>query len=453
MNSKKYFFLLSLLIFLAIISRFIGLESSPPGFYADESATAAQILCVSQTGHDIQGTKFPLFSPVLGGGHTTPGFIYGGSLWVKLFGGSIYSLRAFVSFIVLLTILGSFYFASLFAERSLLIYILLSLSLSSWGFHFSRVSWDPPLMPLFLMWGLYFFFKCPKNSTRYFLLSAFCIALSLYSYPPARLQVPLLFSFIFCYQYSRLGLKKITVYSTLVTLFSIPLIYKTLTGELFYRVKSVSLFTKGFLENHGGYTIQNALALYFKNFLAYFSPKLYFVEGDPFIRHSITLLGLLNYAEIISIFCLLYFLLKGQARYKNLSAQTKSLITISMVGVLSAFLTAATTNEYHPHTLRAIGAWPFLSILMGMLVGYVNLKSKVIKLITPILVLAYLVNGYWVYSKKYPVQAASSFDTEIVEKAKDNIQTIENMNYHSLSKNYFLMEYHRVNCDQLPKPN
>lgn len=45
---------LALLLAGLIASRFIGLDQSPPGFYVDEAAIAAQVMCLRSTGGDAQ---------------------------------------------------------------------------------------------------------------------------------------------------------------------------------------------------------------------------------------------------------------------------------------------------------------------------------------------------------------------------------------------------------------
>ena len=50
------------LIILFNVLRFLGLEISPPGFYADESYGATQVMCIRETGADFFGHFLPLFA-------------------------------------------------------------------------------------------------------------------------------------------------------------------------------------------------------------------------------------------------------------------------------------------------------------------------------------------------------------------------------------------------------
>ena len=59
---------LGALLALLIVARFHGPDRAPPGFYVDEAAIAAQVICLRTTGADADGNPWPLFAPVLGGG-------------------------------------------------------------------------------------------------------------------------------------------------------------------------------------------------------------------------------------------------------------------------------------------------------------------------------------------------------------------------------------------------
>ena len=74
--------------------RFIGLTEAPPGFYVDEAAIAAQIICVRTTGADADGNPWPLFADVLGGGQVSPPTLYLGALWTALLGDGVASFRS-----------------------------------------------------------------------------------------------------------------------------------------------------------------------------------------------------------------------------------------------------------------------------------------------------------------------------------------------------------------------
>ena len=89
---------LGALLALLIVARFTGLDRAPPGFYVDEAAIAAQVICLRTTGADADGNPWPLFAPVLGGGQASPPTLYFGALWTAIGGDSVASFRALAAF-------------------------------------------------------------------------------------------------------------------------------------------------------------------------------------------------------------------------------------------------------------------------------------------------------------------------------------------------------------------
>jgi predicted membrane-bound mannosyltransferase len=134
-SQKTHFALISLVIALMVVARFIGLEDSPPGFYIDESGAASHILCLSETGKDATGKKFPFLYSVGMGINTFP-YVYSGAVWVKVFGGSPYSLRAMSAFFTVLTIVGIYFLARLLNTRETAWYAVLSASIMPWSCDF-----------------------------------------------------------------------------------------------------------------------------------------------------------------------------------------------------------------------------------------------------------------------------------------------------------------------------
>lgn len=85
---------LGALLALLIVARFHGPDRAPPGFYVDEAAIAAQVICLRTTGADADGNPWPLFAPVLGGGQASPPTLYLGALWTAVWGDDVASFRS-----------------------------------------------------------------------------------------------------------------------------------------------------------------------------------------------------------------------------------------------------------------------------------------------------------------------------------------------------------------------
>jgi hypothetical protein len=87
------------------VARFVGLDSSPRGFTADEASSATHLICIHQTGADANGQRLPLFSlqfePAIDfAGELPPNNLYFGLLWELIFGHSVNSMRGMSAFLV-----------------------------------------------------------------------------------------------------------------------------------------------------------------------------------------------------------------------------------------------------------------------------------------------------------------------------------------------------------------
>ena len=135
----------SVVVVIACLARFVALEYSPPGFYVDEAMGATHILCLAEQGTGADGVSFPLFFRTAS--YSYPPFVHFSAGWVKVFGDSIYSLRAVAAFFNLLTLLGLYLVGRLFLDETGALLIALAGAVSPWAFQFARIAWDPAVAP------------------------------------------------------------------------------------------------------------------------------------------------------------------------------------------------------------------------------------------------------------------------------------------------------------------
>ena len=140
---------------LWLVLRFVVLEHSPPGFYGDEFRGALHAICIGETGESAYGERWPVFVRGAGGGFYTPPFLYFSAVWAKVFGYSIASFRAIAAFFSVLTIVALYGWVRRAAGPEIAAWSAFVAALSPWSFQFSRIAWDPPLAPAFLMLGLW----------------------------------------------------------------------------------------------------------------------------------------------------------------------------------------------------------------------------------------------------------------------------------------------------------
>ncbi len=134
-------------ILLLILMRIFILPLSPPGFFKDEAASQAHVVMMVKNHTNTAGQSWPLFSQSLGGGFTTPVYLYPLSAWAMIFGSSNISLRAFSQFATVIAIL----FVALgmrlwLGKRSGLIALAVGLALP-WNWLQGSIAWDPVMTP------------------------------------------------------------------------------------------------------------------------------------------------------------------------------------------------------------------------------------------------------------------------------------------------------------------
>src|SRR5690242_10750610 len=197
-----------------MIMRFVGVDRAPPGFYVDEAAVSAQVFCLAQGGHTLDGARWPLLTPVLGGGYSSIAYQAPAVAWAKVNGGSIAAMRRFAALCGALAVIGVFLaalwaneteaatapgpraFASLRMTTATVAAV--SAAISPWAFQFSRIAWDPAVAPVYLSWALAALFLAVRPNERRdwvsriaIVASALLFGAACLCYPPLRMQVPL----------------------------------------------------------------------------------------------------------------------------------------------------------------------------------------------------------------------------------------------------------------------
>lgn len=404
----------AILIAVLIVLRFTALGVSPPGFWRDESAIAAQILCFAQSGHDWEGARWPIYSVIEAnyGALTFAPMLYGGAAWVQLFGASVESLRAFAALHGVLAIAGVGVLAALIGGRTLGLVAALICAASPWSFLASRIAWDPPLAPAYLIWGLVFYWLAVENwksreapptssasgrtaapqstliNLLMCLLASIFFSLACYAYPPTRAQFPILWAFLLIPSLMYRRWREYVITTVLLAIWSAPLIRQTLSGELQYRFQLESIFNEDGLQRVGLSGLSGSVTLFWHNLLSHLSWPYLIEKGDSNLRHSTQWSGQWSWVEILSIpvgLLLLQLVIgEGVARTKQagnartvlkktafLSGETNDRplrwLPLMLVGVVSGIVPAALTWTGNPHALRSIGSYPFLALMAGII--------------------------------------------------------------------------------------
>lgn len=417
-----------LIIFLNFF-RFIGLESSPPGFYVDEAAGAVQAICIWEGGTDFYGNFLPLFSPGVSDAFYTPVYLYGAALWSGMFGNSIYAFRAFITLVSCATILFFYLWVKNISTRNIALFATLSASIMPWSFQFSRIAWDPPVGIFFLVAALWFCYQYRKP-----LLTALLFSIAAYSYSPLRISIPILL--IFLPGVSKREKIHICIWGLI---FAIPLLIQMQVPEFTARSELLALWAKYPSNQFSTLSVWELIIVGFKQFFSHLSIQFLFLSGDQNIRHSIQYFGELSWLDFFALVFGIIYIFNALIKNKStiFSSQEKQILVISLLGIAANILPAALANQGAPHALRSIGCWPFYALLTGCFLNILGrwIPSKIVRIFTYAITLIFFSLFAWRYFFEYPILANKYF---LMDSTKIN-------------QAYELISSQKMLCKDVPK--
>lgn len=447
-----------LLIIGTNVCRFLKLDSIPYGYHVDEAASGTTMQCMKQHCADAELNPWPFFGQMQYGSDKSPVYLYLGKIWVEIFGASIGSLRGFSSAMVLVGVLGLFFLLKLLYGRTAAILGALAATCSPWAWVVGRVAYESSFAPFFVIWGLYFILR----STRWWdwCLASVMFALAVYTYPPARIQVPMMAFTLMGYLYisKRFELKAFIGFglTTLLSLIPMGLLY--LNGGLQQRFNEISIFNQAYLESIGRTNSwTDVIAVFFNNFLLHLTPDFLFFTGDPSYLHTTRRLGILSYLDILAlvlglVLIALVLMRKVPRILEHPFAKDKAWLVFLGVNFLIGIIPSALTNQELPHSLRICGSWPFVMIFTAGMLSLAVHCSRFFWmpiLASGILSVTVLVYQYFYL---YPQESKGMFNFWVNEQV-DAIKTDDDMkrflvmtyrkNYHV---RYFLVEKYGMTC-------
>jgi len=485
-----------------VVARFYGLDRSPPGFFMDEAAPAVHAMCLAETGKDMDGKPWPLYSSAAGGGHHPLTLHAFAILWTGIFGTSRAAFRSVSAFFILLTSIALFLLARGLAamipgrsaedseDAAAQVFpwlVLLAALLSPWSFQFSRVAWEAPLAPAFLILslvGLLRLCRSGKLAIAWAVFAGFCAAASMTSYPPLRPVVPLVLltagtallavtrDWPARWNFAKgLGLAA-AVAATLL----IPTIEMLFAGQINERMNNVAIWRPDWVKEHAAGLPRWAFLIkaFLDNIAVHLQPSYLFVHGDPSLRHSPQIAGELSPLDLLAlllalgaILFVLVRLVRGRvpitvAPGGGLSPSSRWLLATALLSLLGAFfglVPAALTYEALPHAMRSIGAWPFVALFTGavLALGWSHRRwvAPVLTLFALLHTLRYLPKYYRAYDKAENHWFMREMTDTLAEQRKRG-KTVEKIiaehlaysySYDEVLK-YYLMTEANMKCDQ-----
>jgi len=372
-------FFVFLLLILSFIARAYNLEKFFPGVWYDEAQNGFETLRLMDSKEvEFFITRYT-YMPSM--------FFYISSVFIKIFGFNIISLRLVSAFLGTLSVIA-FYFLlkEIFKNWLIAIFGALIYSFSRWNLNFSRIAFLGILTVLLLTLFAYFYLKSINTNKKIFLISAgVCLGLTHYTYSVAyfiHFLILLHFLYLFIKNYKLFLKEKLKIYFLLylIAIFiSLPLIvYAIKNPALFFqRANDISFF--GEIKN------SQSLTPLIKNIESYLLS--FNFEGDYNGRHNIYKKPLFDYLTgIFFVIGFIYSLLTPRFRFFVLW-----LIIMYIPGIISISIET-------PQFYRIIGAMPavFIIVILGITksIGVLNLIIKNKKFVYSI----YLITAIFIIS-------------------------------------------------------
>lgn len=415
---SNYKFLLLVIVLIAFLLRFVGLDKYPGGLNVDEVAIGYNAYSISKTARDENGKFLPLALESYGD-FKPPVYIYLTIIPIKLFGLNEFSVR-FISALTGVSSIVVVYFLllELFNNKRYALAGSLFLAMSPWHIFYSRLGSESQTASFLILVGFLFLSRLlNKGGYLKAFLAAFFIVTSMYTYHTEKLFAPIMtILFLLINHKNSIRYKKESLFFVIFCLlFASPTVYHFFFGQDSARATMQFITKDNFLNNYvlAPANSKNLFLLLFnsrplliladslRKLFSFTSPVFLFFNGLDLTKENTLGLGVMYLFEVpfflLGVFTLIY---------KKIA--NKLVIT---VWILIGLLPAAITLGEH-HTIRTLIIAPILSFISAVgavgLYDYIKNKSSKLLKITlyafSILIAWNLVYAYVVYIKYYPYQ-------------------------------------------------
>ena len=399
--------LLGLILLLALLLRTVNLNTSPPGFNADEAALGYNAYSLLKTGKDEWGNTFPIVFKSFS--DYKPGlYVYLDMPFVALLGLNELAVRLPSILLGTLCVLFIYLLAKeMFKEEIPSVSAAFLLAISPWAIHFSRGAWESNVATFFILLGIYAFIK-GLRSQNWLYVSSISLILSMYTYQSTRVVVPLLVLLILIFYFKKLFVKKNIILAIVSFVILLPFLFISFSNQGLARFQGLSIFNdpgpglrvnvdRGEHNNPGSLAAlfyHNKVINYSLSFLSHysdhFSPSFLFIEGDSLGRNKVPEMGQMYIFELVTFLAGLYFLIKKNFAHKKLI----------WFWLLAAPFAAALTYQT-PSALRALSMVIPLTIISGLGLGTLIQESgkwryslKVVSRILGVLIIVFFFSRF-----------------------------------------------------------
>lgn len=427
----KFQILLFTILILAASVRFYDIANVPVSLYWDEASSTYNAYSIAKTGNDEFGNKLPLLFRAFED-YKTPANIYLTSIAVTLFGLNEFSARFSSAFLGTLTILVIFFLIKELVPKKLLnieseylaLLTAFLVAVSPWHIHFSRTGFEANSGLFFIILGVFLFLRSINlKNFKYYYLSMATFAVSFYFYRSIWIFMPLfLVSLFFIYRrelINKENIKKVLLGIILFMVLLLPFAPVMLSSQGMVRANQVAVYKNSSEEvydsalkqqkenNIIGRIIYNRRIVYISKtingYIAHYSPKFLFFEGDGNVRHGVPKTGLLYMWGI-------FFVVPGLIMLFKLPKKSRNLV----IAWLIIAPIAAAISVPAPHNLRSLNMIPIPQFILalGIVWVYIKLGKKYQRYFTIFiiaLIVFFLINYLSVYFNDYSKKSSSEW--------------------------------------------
>ena len=378
--------ILGLIIFIAILFRFLNLSLVPPQPSVDEVSIGYNAFSILKTGADEYGTKLPVLLRAYDDWRPAV-YVYMVIPFISLFGLNEVSIRLPSVILSVLSVIAVYFLTKHLTKGTNVGIPLIAtflFAISPMSIYLSRLGHEANASFSFLLFGILFFLRFTKGQKWNLVLSGVFFALSFNSYQSGKIVVPaLLLVFIALYFKKLLKEKTYVLLAALLSfLIILPVLLSSFDENALIRFKGTSLlgnspayFEKVFERSLVDRQRNDLFGLIYDNskaagvllisnaYLSHLDPVWLFLNKgeEPFKAPE---MGLLYLFELPLILISLMFLLNSGIQRKNIAL----IIALGLIGILPASITTG-----YPHAMRAYALLPIPQLLAA--IGFVSIFS------------------------------------------------------------------------------
>lgn len=369
LSKKGEIFSVLLVVFIAVMLRFVKLTSVPDGMMSDEWSMLYESWSLANYGIDRNGNSWPVYFVAWGSGQNAL-LTYLTIPFVQLFGINSFSASIVMAVSSVLTIITSYFLVKKITNKEIAFITIILLTILPWNLMLARWGLESNLLPCFLVLGVLFLVKSLKDNHWLFVLSCFFFGISLYSYALDFVFLPIFL--IVCYITmiikKKINWKSFVVGNIILAFLALPLILFVLVNfNILEPFKIFNVFTVPRLVGirpgaDGSFNIFMNLSNFF---------KIFFIQNDYLGWNTIEPFGFTFFLSVpFTIIGFVDICLNIKNDYKN--NFEKFLMTVWLFsGIVSSFLMSASSLNH----FNCLMIPYFYIIAQGIMISAQNSKT------------------------------------------------------------------------------